>query len=404
MRGVALLAALILLVACGEDAPDASDPSGTIVLDDSAVHVLAGSDAIATVRDLEVLDDGSVWVLNTAEPYFVGFDSGGGALEAHGVQGGGPEEVRMPASFVTAGPYDRAWVFDAARRAVIQVSEPEGAWQERALPRPDRLPGSLIGGMDMLDPSPRAAFLGGEILLARTSGSLESGVYEFRLAIVLADLVAVDPESDSVRTLVALSDVLDDPVADFERSDGGFPLWYRLWAVCPGEVVRVYDRAGNVIRGFRGDGTEVEPIPLPPPPFTEVSPREFAHAVYPLRVAEVMGEVTRRLTAADSVRLINETAGGVQGSPDQLAAYLPRYVDMRCSDDGAVWMRPLDLEAGGTRGGRSWLRIDAAGGSREVVMPTRFDPYRFTDDRIWGVARDELDVASVAWVATPETR
>lgn len=36
-------------------------------------------------------------------------------------------------------------------------------------------------------------------------------------------------------------------------------------------------------------------------------------------------------------------------------------------------------------------------------LPERFDPYRFTGDRIWGVLRDELDVASVAWIETPGT-
>ena len=40
----------------------------------------------------------------------------------------------------------------------------------------------------------------------------------------------------------------------------------------------------------------------------------------------------------------------------------------------------------------------------EVHFPDRFDPYRFTPERIWGVQRGELDVATVAWVSTPATR
>ena len=56
---------------------------------------------------------------------------------------------------------------------------------------------------------------------------------------------------------------------------------------------------------------------------------------------------------------------------------------------------------GGMRGGPAWLRIAPDGETREVRFPERFDPYRFTSGRIWGVLRDELDVASVAWVEDP---
>jgi hypothetical protein len=40
-------------------------------------------------------------------------------------------------------------------------------------------------------------------------------------------------------------------------------------------------------------------------------------------------------------------------------------------------------------------------GVREVRFPERFDPHRFTEGRVWGVLRDELDVASVAWLPAP---
>ena len=59
------------------------------------------------------------------------------------------------------------------------------------------------------------------------------------------------------------------------------------------------------------------------------------------------------------------------------------------------------LDIGGLQGGPSWLRITPDGDVREILLPTRFAPYRFTSDRIWGVQRDELDVASVAWLDLP---
>ena len=108
-----------------------------------------------------------------------------------------------------------------------------------------------------------------------------------------------------------------------------------------------------------------------------------------------------RLTAADSMRVINEVIQGVKGAPHQLANYLPRYVDFRCSADGTMWMRPLDLEVGGLEGGPAWLRITPEGALREVHLPPRFDALRFTRERIWGVQRDELDVATIAWIGLP---
>jgi hypothetical protein len=95
-------------------------------------------------------------------------------------------------------------------------------------------------------------------------------------------------------------------------------------------------------------------------------------------------------------------AQGTKGSPAQLAAYLPRYVNLHCSEGGTLWIQPLDVAGGGLSGGRTWVRISPDGTRRTVEMPLRFDPFRFTNDRIWGVQRDELDVASIAWIDVPE--
>jgi hypothetical protein len=221
------------------------------------------------------------------------------------------------------------------------------------------------------------------------------------MAILHADLTALDPKAGSVRSLLTLGDVLDDPSAGFVATDGGFPLWYRLWAVC-GDHLRVYDRVRNQLRGFTAAGEEMRPIELPPVRLTEVTPNEFARAVFPLRQAEVTGAVGTRLTAEDSVRVLNDMARELNGEPHELAAYLPRYVDFRCASDGTMWVQPIDLRVGGLKGGAAWLRITPQGATREVRFPERFDALRFTSDRVWGVLRDELDVASVAWIEWPD--
>ena len=301
----------------------------------------------------------------------------------------------MPSGFLTGGWQGGAWVFDFARHAMIRVSEPDD-WAEVPLRSDSLPPGSVQGGMNMLAPAVRTASLGREIIVPRSGGTMQDGLLQYRLSLLGADLISVDPETGGVRTLISLGDELDDPSGDFIPSEGGFPLWYRLWAACGEDLVRVYDRVRNQLLGFDGSGAEVEPVDLPPVPFTEVSARQFARAVFGLRQAEVTGAVGVRLTAEDSARVLDQLAGMVEGRPHELASYLPRYVDMRCSDDGTLWMQPLDVELGGLRGGRLWLRIAPDGGVREVRLPERFDAFRFLPSRVWGVYRDENDIASVA--------
>lgn len=200
---------------------------------------------------------------------------------------------------------------------------------------------------------------------------------------------------------MALGDVLEDPSEGFVTTEGGFPMWYRLWATCGDEHLRIYDRVRNQLRGFTGTGDEFDPVELPPVQLTEVTGRQFAQVVFPLRQAEITGAVGNRLTGDDSARVLNQMARAVRGETHELAAYLPRYVDFRCSDDGTMWLHPIDVEAGGLGGGPTWVRITPDGAAGENRLLERFDALRFTADRIWGVQRDDFDIASVAWIELP---
>ena len=158
------------------------------------------------------------------------------------------------------------------------------------------------------------------------------------------------------------------------------------------------------MRAFTRDGTELAPTALPPVRVTEVTPRQFARGVFTFMLTEAAGEVGAEVSAADTARLLNEIVQGVEGDPGQLAAYLPRYVDFRCATDGTLWIQPYDVNVGALKGGPAWLRITSDGVTDEIQLPDRFDAQRFTPERIWGVQRDEFDVASVAWIAVPGSR
>lgn len=398
--GLGWLVVVAVLVG-GCEAGSRVDGSGPIAVDANQVRILGTSDDIASVLDLEVLTDGSVWVLNSVEPYFLGFAPDGNILGWHGTAGRGPHEFRMPAGFLAGGFHQEAWVFDYVRHAFIRISGSEQAWAQIDLPPDDLPPGSVRGGMSLISQVVRTARLGEELIVPSSSATLQDGLPAYHSSLMLADLVAVDPEAGTARRLVSLGDVLDDPAVGFVATDGGFPLWHRLWAVC-GDHIRVHDRVRNQLRGFTVSGPEMEPIDLPTVALTEVTPEEFARAVFLLRQAEVTGGVGTGLTEEDSLRVIRQVAQELTGQPNELAAYLPRYVDFRCSDEGVMWLQPIDLDAGGMQGSRSWLRIGADGARRTVRFPRGFDPFRFTVDRVWGVQRDELDVGSIAWIDLTE--
>jgi hypothetical protein len=395
---------VLALNACGAESNQVLDlgPDASLVeVPAEEVQIVASSDALAMVLDMEVLPRGDFWVLNSIAPFFIGFDSTGAQIALHGTQGGGPEEFPLPVGFVTGGLDDEVWVLDVRRHSLIRISTPDRPWSELPLPRESLPPGSVAGGMDLLNPTVRTARLGERVILPRLPADRGEGVLGMIGSILKVDLVGLDPSGGGVEDLVPLRDVLDDPYVGFEATAGGFPLWRRLWSVCGGDELAVYDREANIIRRFDAAGSALEPLRLPPAQPMSVTPRQFARAVFGLRQAEASGTVDGRLSPADSARMLNEMVQEVRGTGPQLAAYLPRYVDFRCTGAGTLWLRPIDLEAGGMAGGRTWLRIDADGHRTSVRFPDRFDPLRFTETRVWGVQRDLFDVVSIAWAALP---
>jgi len=404
IRRLTVAALLATFAACGGSDTLGSDAaSESTALNASDVRVIGTSGSLAVVEDLQVLQDGSIWVQNSTEPFFVRFSRDGDLLQEYGTRGGGPEEFLLPAGFVTRTLNGDAWVLDARRHSFIELSGPDSAWAVIRVPSESLPPGSLIGGRSLLNNQVRTARLGDEIILPRTGGSLRDGMIAFSSAVWGAELWALDPASNEARPIVNLAEVLGDPMTAFAGVTEPPPalLWFRLWAVCGGNEIRIYDRLRNEVRGFSDHGVELAAIPLPPVALTEVAPEQFARAIFAFRQAEMLGEVGSNLSTADSARLINQIVQQSPWSPPELAAVLPRYVDLRCTDEGVLWLQPFDPDAGGLEGGQAWIRVAGDGGSTQVTFPIRFDPFHFTEERIWGIQRDALDVASVAWLPAP---
>lgn len=396
---------LASVAACDEAQPGGGSAAQPIVIADSAVHVVGTSASIATVDDLTVVGDSIIWVMNSVEPFFVALSTAGESVRAFGVRGGGPEEFGAPAGFVVNDLDGEAWIFDRQRNALIEVSRPDSIRGRLPLPGESLEPGRVTPGMDLLGRVVRTGRLGNEIVLPRRSAQGESNVFGYWLSGWTADLVAWDVESESTRTVVALGDVLGDPRAHFDLSGTYLPvpLWYRLWSVCGNAEIRVFDRMRNQVRGFASDGTEIEAVALPPTRYTEITPEEFIRATFYVGVIEAMSDVTGRtdVSPQDSARILQGLRSRLDAPPAQLANLLPRYTDFRCDWNGTLWLRPLDLDFGILEGGPVWIRISADGTHQRMRFPDRFDPYRFSVQRVWGVMRDSLDVATLVWVSIP---
>ncbi|HSM06542.1 MAG TPA: hypothetical protein VK858_18105 [Longimicrobiales bacterium] len=403
-RSLLPLAGLAVLACAGDGGPD-EVPEGELAT--SELHVVGTSDLLAIVEDLTVLEDGTVWVQNSVEPLFLAFDGSGGPTAEHGRRGGGPEEFGAPAGFVAAGLDGDAWVLDRRRNVLVRVSTPDLPRAEVGLPGEVFPVASVLGGMSLMSPLVRTARLGNAVVLPRRRGVGEVSAVAYYRTIWDADLVAFDPATGGVSTVVPLPEALGDIGAHFTEVGAGFPpfpFWYRLWTAC-GEAVWLHDLVRNQLRGFTADGTELEPVQLPPPAFTEVSPREFVRAAFDLIAAERVGAVSTGvglMSSADSARLIQGAVAALEGSEEQHAAVLPQYVDLRCGEgEGVLWLQPLDLEAGGMRGSATWLRVSPDHTLARVDFPDRFQPYVFRSGQAWGITRDALDVATVARVDLP---
>lgn len=211
---ITALVAVAMITGCapGSDSrgPESRSSSATLDLSSSDIHRFDTPEAIADVRDLEVLDDGQVVVHNSVAPFFVAFDPSGAIAYEYGAQGGGPEEFRMPAGFVVGGIDGDAWVLDLQRHALVRIAGPDAEWTERRISAYP--PGTLQGGMGLLTSMVRTAAWQEDVVVPHSTGTLQSGPLALVETILKADLALLTPDASQARTVVELGAALDDPL------------------------------------------------------------------------------------------------------------------------------------------------------------------------------------------------
>lgn len=394
----------ILSTACEMPSRQTDTNTDGITLSADQIATLSHTESLAQVKDLTVLPNGEVWVLNSIEPFFVEFAPDGHVVREYGKVGGGPTEFGAPTAFVTGDIEGAAWVFDAERHSLIEVSGHDATRHEIFLPTDESLPPThLFGGRELIGAGLRSAHLGEDFVFALNAPDFSNGMLSFWRSIWSADLVAYNPAARSTRQLVSLAEALGSPDGAFELVGDfpPFPFWFRLWTVCRDADIRVYDRLSNRVRAFSADGSPLASDTLPTIVAGRSTKEQMARVGFGLGMLEAGGELSSRAPPQDSARIIAQLSRRVEGSPDQLEALLPRYVDLRCATDGTLWLRRYDAERADLRGGLQWVRLSPGGTLQEVTFPEGFDAFFFFADRVWGVQRDSLDVPTVAWLALP---
>jgi len=414
-----LALATLTLVACGEGGGGGRDalPPGQVFdhpepITEGALEILGTSDHLAEVVDLELADDGTVWLLNSAPPFFVALDARGREVASGGRQGGGPGEFGTPRGLVRLD--SGLWSWDPPRGALVKVSGTDGleavpAMRSLPLRESRGAPMRTVIFNDILLVRARSwvAAHGGEAILPRTSAPLGVSV----LHLWDAEFVAVDPEAPggTVTPLFPTTPHLASPEEKYPGAELFLPV--PLWSLCPDGTLLAYDPVRNRLVRVDASGEGLGTLPLPPAREVEATSGRLFEDLVPHMLASMPAGMA---PPPEEVR-----AGFLAEFEEvrsQLGRVMPEYRDLACTggmagpggtgETGAyAWLQLLEIGRSGTGAGGRWLRVPLSGDAEVRVfrIPDRFRPLRFTDGVAWGVTYDEFEVPYLSRLTLPAT-
>lgn len=406
------LTLLLIVSACAEGAEGGSGgPSSAeepIIIPAEAVHRVGTSELISQVRDVEIDEDGTIWVLNGMAPYFIGFDTAGTVTASHGDEGGGPGEFQAPSSLArSAGGSapEGVWTYDQGRHAMIRIDGTE----EVSIPIP---PASIpprrlltfdeggLGGSGMGSTGRPWFEPVDDGFLMATSGDGAGYAVDFWDA----DLMVL-ARNGSASRLLETEDHVGDPATRYQGATQLLP--FPLWARCADGSLVLYDPLENRLRMMSSEGVVDGSIELPPERRMEFTPDRF----YQLLVQRVFANVSASDRPPDD-ELRASFDAEVEEARDQIADEFPEYTGLHCTGEGTLWLQRFSVDEGRFGHAPTWLRVtrgaEAAGAGngaapriREVRLPEEFIALRLDEERAWGMVLDEYDVPTVAWLELP---
>ena len=385
VRG-SIIAALLLGACQPGEVPDGR--ADRVVLTSNDVHVVPTPDVLARIVDVVPGGDGSIWVLNSVEPFFVVLGPDGQADRAFGRRGGGPDEFDDPITLVH-GSSGQVWTFDNLRRAIRPLSDDQAL--DRSVPPNLQLVSFENAGMGMVATAPWVESQGTDFLIAgRRAAAPPTG----GLGIWHADLyrVGMDSAGVSLERSVPVPDLLSDPEGRYPGATILVP--YPLWTVCGDGSLGLYDPVANTIRRFMSDGSEQPSIDLPEARNESATFDRVFGMVYRL-----FSDLRPGGQAPDSLQMRSVLQQQFDQAEGAFADVFPEYADLRCTEDGTLWLQPFTVTNGRFARSSEWMRIGRNGSRSHVSLPEAFTVHSIEDDRIWGAVVDSLGVPTVAWLA-----
>jgi hypothetical protein len=392
-RPALVLLALVVPTAC-DGGPGEEGDARSVQIPAEALVIFEPIDLLGGVADLLPGADGSVWVLNSTEPFVLEFDSTGVLRAAWGRRGGGPGELQRPVSLIGRPGGADAWLFDQGRHALIPLGgQEEGGGEEGVvrLPR-DSLPWSRLVSFDdlaMAGARPWIRPWEGGFLLARSRPGFELG-----LGVWSAQILHLDPRTPVLPVVADPEMVLGDPARRFPGVLYIIPI--PLWDVCPDGRLALYDPLRNEVVRMSGREEAQAPVSLPPERRLEATRERVFAMVYRDALSQ-----TPDLGRADSLAIRAGFEADYRELGPQISPVFPEYVDLQCDDRDVAWLQRFDLEGWETGRGPTWLRIQLDAPPLEVRLPGGLRRVRFAEGRVWGIALDPMDVPSPAWAWVP---
>lgn len=382
--------ALLWLSGCdgGQLADDADATAESTQTSGADIDVVGTSEQITAIADVVEAEDGTIWILNTADPFFLAMAPDGSILRSWGREGGGPNEFRSPRTLVLDTAGHRVWAFDGGHHALMRVDGAEDDIETLLLPR-DSIPNGRVASTETLGggrPWIQATGSGFLLALERRDGTLPD--------LWNIDLVMLGRDG-SFGPAFPFSDRFGDPAARYGNTAAEF-LPYPLWARCPDGAVALYDPLANGILRLSRDDAVLDTVALPPERELELTfDRVFRMAYGFIRQQAPGGQ------APDSAMMRAMLAAEWDEARAAAAGVFPEYADLQCTAPGTIWIQPFDPDAGQMGRGPGWLRITPDGSTASFRFPDSFRPMRFDSARALGIWRGEFDVESVAWMTLP---
>lgn len=320
------------------------------------------------IADLELGDDGSVFVLDAISRTIRVFDQAGVEVREFGGRGQGPGEFEQPGKLLW-GPEGDLWILDL-RNGRLTVFSPDGELQGtyRPVDLPLVYPFALgfsgpttlrLVGITSPDPSnPAAAWVETEI-----SEGAFSLVEQVELPFV--EWPRLFEHRDAETALVLPVPYSGEPLFGFDRQGR---LWYN------------YSGESSLSRWSTPSGTQLTfGADLVPTPVT-------ASDVEEALAREYLAEVRDRLGAA-----------GVAEMTSLIPDTKPYYATFFFGDEGSLWVMHSDTRVSDTEE-RTVDVYDMNGAPRAATkMALAAEPRpRVRNGRVAGVLRDDLGVESVA--------